>query len=83
MASETNGLLKAVALRAFSREDIASLSGEPWLEFLNTTGGGKPGTLEFPLGFANAAYLAGEPDLDGESLLRAAHAWIKNHRVLP
>jgi hypothetical protein len=81
IAGETNSLLKAVALRAFSREDIASLSGEAWLEFLNTTQSGKANKSEFPAGFANAAYVAGAPELDNEALFRAAKAWISNHRT--
>ena len=81
IAGETNSLLKAVALRVFSREDIASLSGEAWLEFLNTTQSGPSGMTEFPSGFANAAYLADVPDLDNEALFRAAKAWISNHRT--
>ena len=81
IAGETNSLLKAVALRAFSREDIASLSGEAWLEFLNTTQSGKAKESEFPSGFANAAYVPGAPDLDNEALFRAAKAWISHHRT--
>ena len=81
IASETNSLLKAVALRAFPTQDIASLSGETWLNFLNTTRGGQSTTSEFPSAFANAAYLADVPELDGESLHRAAKAWILNHRM--
>ena len=81
IAGETNSLLKAVALRAFPREGIASLSGEAWLEFLNTTQSGQSSMTEFPSAFANAAYLAGAPDLDNEALFRAAKIWINNHRT--
>ena len=71
----------AVALRVFPRQDTASLSGEAWLEFLNTTRGSLSGTPEFPSAFANAAYLADIPDLDSETLFQATEAWILNHRA--
>jgi uncharacterized protein YjiS (DUF1127 family) len=33
-------LVKRVALAAFSREQVAALTGQPWLKFLDRTGGG-------------------------------------------
>ena len=37
-AHDCNRLLKKVALHAYPKQDIASLSGQNWLEFLATTG---------------------------------------------
>lgn len=34
-AAEINGLLKLTALAAFSRQQVASLSGDDWVRFLN------------------------------------------------
>lgn len=78
--SETNALLKAVALRVFPRHDVAALSGPGWLAFLNATRqSSSPGT-EFPQHFASAAYQPQLADLDVGQLLAAAQHWISRHR---
>jgi len=79
--SDTNALLKSVALRQFPRHDIASLSGEAWLSFLNTTRHSESTDTEFVNNFANAAYRAQIPELDTEQLFRASKNWIAKHRA--
>ena len=80
-ASDSNALLKSVALRVFPRHDIAALSGEAWMEFLNKTRRSESVDTEFSTGFANAAYLPKAPDLDAEQLFRACQNWISKHRA--
>ena len=80
-ASDSNALLKSVALRVFPRHDIAALSGDAWLDFLNKTRRSESTDTEFSTAFANAAYLAKVPDLDAEQLFRACQNWISNHRA--
>ena len=80
-ASDSNALLKSVALRVFPRHDIAALSGEAWLEFLNKTRHSESNDTEFSTAFANAAYLPKVPDLDTEQLFRACQNWIDKHRA--
>jgi len=78
---DINALLKSVALRIFPRHDIAALSGEAWLTFLNKTRQSKASDTEFSTSFANAAYQQQPPELDAEQLFRASQSWIKNHRA--
>jgi len=78
--SETNALLKAVALRVFPQQDIAALSGPAWLAFLNATRQSSSPSTEFSAHFASAAYQPQLPDLDVEQLLVAARHWITKHR---
>jgi len=79
--SDTNALLKSVALRVFSRHDIAALSGDAWLGFLNKSRGNESQDTEFSSRFANAAYQPDIPDLDPEQLFSASQNWIARHRV--
>ncbi len=80
-ARDSNALLKSVALRVFPRQDIAALSGEAWLDFLNKTRRSESADTEFSAAFANAAYLPKTPDLDAEQLFRACQSWISKHRA--
>jgi len=76
--TEVNALLKAVALRAYPRRDIAGLSGDDWQEFLNRATAGE---AEFELRPLQAQYLS---EVDGEGLeqhLDLCARWIRQHRV--
>lgn len=80
-AVEVNRLLKLTALAAFSREQVASLSGEQWVRFLNAQC--PEPVFTGPLGelLALAAY-TGEPVAAdaGQALLRASLAWVAQHK---
>ena len=65
-------ILKRVALAAFPREEVASLYGTEWQEFLERS---CPG-LELPALAQDEGAMA--PD---EALLAAAARWIRRHRV--
>ena len=78
--ADTNALLKSVALRIFPRHDIAALSGEAWLAFLNKTRQSESTDTAFAASFANAAYQQ-QPELDAEQLFLASRHWITKHRV--
>lgn len=72
-------ILRRTALAAWPREEVASLSGEEWLAFLDSTGDG---------GFAGgpgAALLAGPYRQTGPApgLGDLAARWIRRHRVTP
>ena len=68
-------LLRRVALVYFPREEVASLQGEAWLEFLNKTSKGIDFTklrhylLDIPYQPAT--------DIDLQPLFQSAKAWIK------
>ena len=74
-------LLKRTALAAWPREQVASLSGEPWLRFLETSGGDfslrGPGRLLLILDY-DAGSLTPEEEHD---LRQTAATWIRRHRV--
>ncbi|MEA3409108.1 MAG: DUF4381 domain-containing protein [Candidatus Eisenbacteria bacterium] len=79
-------LLKRVALAAWPREHVASLSGERWLAFLDSTCPGANFTsgsgrlLESSSSASDGAMSSvARADIDG--LVRAARRWIGHHRV--
>ncbi len=64
--------LKRVALAAFAREQVASLYGAEWVDFLN----GSCADTEFADSSFNNPALSPEP-----ALLQSAKKWISSHRV--
>ena len=77
-AAALAALVKRVALAAYPRERVASLSGEEWLTFLDATGG----TTAFTAGPGRrleAGYEPGEHRADPE-LFTLVRRWIKDHR---
>ena len=79
--TETNALLKSVALRAFPHKDVAGKNGNDWVEFLNQAASGKADNERFPDHFGAAAYRADAGAMDCDQLGQCAMAWIKNHRA--
>jgi hypothetical protein len=71
-------LLKRAALTSFPREEVASLTGEAWVQFLDRT----TGSHNFSIGEAevliDGTY---RPDIsvDIETLHRIAKSWIQKH----
>ncbi|MCB1647472.1 MAG: DUF4381 domain-containing protein [Pseudomonadales bacterium] len=74
-----NDLLKRVALTGYSREQVASLSGEAWVAFLDRT----MGSHEFSMGagqvLIDGSYKA-EVSADVEALHQLGLQWISKHR---
>ena len=71
-------LLKRAALTNFPREDVASLTGEAWVLFLDRTSG----SHDFSIGEAEALIDGTyRPDIsvDVESLHLVAKSWIRKH----
>jgi hypothetical protein len=78
LAAAVSALLKRVALARFPRKEVASLTGNAWLAFLDRTGGGGgfvsgPGRV-----LAIAAYT---PDavVDGAALIDLAKDWVRRN----
>jgi Domain of unknown function (DUF4381) len=79
-------LLKRVALVAYAREQVAALSGDAWLTFLDRTGG----TARFTQGpGAVLAEVSSRPGLGAAldptqvaALISTARDWIRQHREL-
>jgi uncharacterized protein DUF4381 len=82
-------VLKRTALAAFPRRDVAGLSGEQWLAFLDQTMGGKHftaggGRLLADVAYAPASRIAALPDASVGALLQCARNWITTHvAVMP
>jgi hypothetical protein len=77
-------LLKWTALAAFPRIDVAGLSGERWLTFLDKTMGGKDfsdgvGRLLPELAYAPVQCIADLSDERIGSLLQLTRRWIRVH----
>ena len=69
-----SAVLKRVALVAYPRTEVASLTGAAWLTFLDRTGA----TRDFTGGSMRA--VPGAPLGDGTAILVAARRWVKRHR---
>lgn len=81
-AAEISAVLKRVALTAYGRKQVASLSGDAWLAFLDKTGGATPKSFQQGAGrvLAAAAYRA-EPVPADQELRVLARQWVKQHSV--
>jgi len=79
--SDTNALLKSVALRVFPRQQVASCHGEQWVGFLNTSMPTRTDGPQFQDSFATAAYRQDLSSLDCEEVQASAMIWIRQHKV--
>lgn len=78
--TQTNALLKAVALRAFPRRDIASVSGEQWRDFLNNSSGTDG---QFEIAPLQAQYQPSSDAADVGAHLDVSDRWLRSHRITP
>jgi hypothetical protein len=77
--TDVSTLLRRVAIRRYSRAEVASLTGVDWLRFLDATGGAG--------GFANGVgqvletgpYQPALNDVPAEELLSLARVWISKN----
>lgn len=82
--SELPRLLKRTALSAYPRSEVAGLSGDAWLSFLDRAYGGRgftsgPGRL-----LPDLSYAAGAGSIEPErveALFTLAETWIRKHRT--
>jgi hypothetical protein len=79
--SNTNALLKSVALQAFPRQRVASCSGNVWSDFLNDTVVARSPECRFEDSFADTAYEREVSNLNQKQVHNAAKHWIKRHRT--
>lgn len=76
-------LLRRFALARFPREQVAGLTGDDWLNFLDATGGGKGFRHGQGRALADLAYgatRAGESSPDPDALAELAETWIRANR---
>jgi len=65
-------VLKRVALAVFPREQVASLYGEDWVEFLHQS---------CPQNYFSAMLASEAGDAPNKELIKLASIWIRYHRV--
>lgn len=71
-------LLKRVALTRFPRDDVAGLTGEAWVQFLDRSSG----SHDFSMGVAEVLIDGNyrqDTSFDAEALQSAARQWINTH----
>lgn len=81
VASQISILLRRVALMSFPHREVASLTGNAWLTFLDRTGG--RGAFSYGAGtvLATAPYAAAHNTIvfDHDALISLARQWIKHN----
>lgn len=84
MMPEVAALVRRTALSAFPREEVAPLTGEGWLAFLDRTGGNPVSTHGPEHRLAELVYgtRTADPE-ERHQLIAAVRRWIKTHRVPP
>lgn len=79
---ELNKLLKITALAGFSRERVARLSGEEWIDFLNEQCDKPPFTTQQRELLVTGIYRSAAPEEDiRKQLLAASLAWVRTHEA--
>jgi hypothetical protein len=78
LVAQVSALLKRAALSRYPRTEVAALTGQTWLAFLDRTGGGGgfregPGQV-----IADGAY-APSRDCDAPALLALARRWLRQN----
>jgi hypothetical protein len=80
IVSEINRVLKLTALVAYSREQVARLSGDEWVGFLNRHCSASPFSADLGRLLALAPYKAETVNgSTGQQLLDASLTWVKKH----
>lgn len=77
--AEFQALLKRVALTHYPREDVARLTGESWVSFLDRTAGSQEFSMGKGQSLVDANYIP-EPEADIGALHDLGRHWIKHHR---
>lgn len=83
---ELDVLVKRVALAAYPRSDVAALSGDAWLAFLDRSSGGSTfsagdGRALADLPYASKGERAAVPPERAAALAAMVRNWIRSHRV--
>lgn len=81
VATQVSMLLRRVALMRFTRHEVAPLSGNAWLAFLDRTGGDGAFTQGAGNVLATAPYVSARDvsGVDNAALIALARAWIRKN----
>jgi hypothetical protein len=79
VATQISVLLRRVALMCFSRSEVAPLTGNAWLAFLDRTGGNQAFSSGAGTVLATAPYASAhmQTEVDKVALIALARQWIK------
>ena len=81
LIAEINKLLKLTAMVAYSRERVASLYGEQWVDFLNRQCATVPFSSDQARLLATGAYNPVRLEVaTANALLQASLVWVREHR---
>lgn len=82
LATQLSLLVRRTALAAFPREQVAPLSGNAWLAFLDRTSGGTDFSRGPGRWLASAPYARAEPDAKQRAaLVEVTRRWIRMHHA--
>lgn len=79
-AQRVTAVLKRAALVAYPRTEVAELSGEAWLGFLDRTGRTDAFAAGPAQGLTSLAYGGRRDASDLPAVASAARAWVRRHR---
>lgn len=79
LAAAVSTLLKRVALSRYRRAEVAALTGEAWLAFLDRTGGSGRFAQGAGRYLAEGPYAPDGQPMDAEGLLEVARDWIRRN----
>jgi len=77
-AQRIAALLKRTALVAYPRQEVASLFGKDWAQFLSESANNDKQIADVADRLASASY---RPDADGRALSQPARRWIRLHHA--
>ena len=83
LVANINRILKITALVAYSRENVAKLSGQTWANFLNRQCDQPPFNPEQQMLLATGVYRSADIDPQcGQQLMAASLLWVSQHKLL-
>ena len=77
--SRLQNLLKRIALTRYQRSDVANLTGEAWVAFLDQTSGSHDFVMGEGQVLIDGQYIK-DPKFDVNELHKCSMKWIKRHR---
>ena len=80
LIADINRVLKITALVAYSRENVAKLSGQSWVDFLNRQCEQPPFSGEQMDLLATSVYRRQENTSQHSQLLQASACWVEQHQ---
>lgn len=79
LIAAVSALLKRVALSRYPRAEVAALTGEAWVAFLDRSGGDGRFARGAGRVLAEGAYAPGIADIDEQALLTVARDWLRRN----